>query len=215
MNFIKGILIGITMMIPGLSGGSCAMILKVYDKLMDCISNLFNIKNIIFLFIFGLGILLGIILFSFCLFNFTSYKYFKYLVTIVIFINIFLLLKEYNKINLIYISLTLLGFISMLIIRNLYIIEIELNVLTYLLIGLLIAISLILPGLGASYILYILGLYDKINISIVNFDYIFLISLGISTIFGIILSAKGINFLLKRDKYIIYSIVIGLLLGGL
>lgn len=215
MNFIKGVLIGITMMIPGLSGGSCAMVLRVYDKLMNSISNLFNIKNIIFLFLLGLGIISGIILFSFILYKYTTNDFFSYLVIIIIIINIILLLKEYKKINLLYIVLIGLGYVSMLIIKNLSSYEIELNLLTYFLIGLLIAVSLILPGLGASYVLYIMGLYNKLNEALINFDFIFIFSLGISTLIGILLSAKLINYILNKDKLIIYSLVIGLLIGGI
>lgn len=215
LNFIKGLLIGITMMIPGLSGGSCAMVLRIYDKLMFSISNIFNIKNILFLTILSLGIISGFFFFSKFFYQFTTYNYFKYIITVIIILNITFLLKEFNKFNFLYVILIVLGYISMLIIKNLSSFNIELSVLSYILIGLLLAISLILPGLGASYVLYILGLYDKLNNSIVNFDYTFLLSLGITTILGILISAKLINFILNKDKLIIYSLVIGLLIGGI
>ncbi len=215
MSFIKGILIGITMMIPGLSGGSCAMVLKVYDKMMNAISNIFEIKNILFCIKIGLGILIGIFLFSFFFYKFTLYNFFSYLVIIIIILNILLLLKEYKKIKLIYILLLFIGYFLMYLLNNSKSFNIEFNLLTYLIIGFLLAISLILPGLGATYVLYILNLYDKFNYSLVNFDFVFLSLISLSTLIGVLMSASVINKVLIKDKFLIYSLVIGLLLGGI
>lgn len=202
-------------MVPGLSGGSCAMILKVYDKLMDSVSNIFNFKNIIFCLKLGLGIVTGILFFSFFLYKFTINNYFSYIVIFIIILNIFLLIKDFNNFKIYYIFLIFLGYFSMYILKTSSSINIEFNLITYLLIGLLLAISLILPGLGATYVLYILNLYDKLNYSLINLDFVFLILLSLSTIISIFLTSNIINFILKKNKYIIYSIVIGLLLGGI
>lgn len=215
MNFIKGILIGVSMMIPGLSGGSCAMVLKIYERIMDSICNIINIKNILFIFKIGLGILCGICLFSFALYKFTLNTYFRYLVIFIILINIFMLLKEFSKFKKRYILLCIVSFLSMYSLKNLSTFELDLNLLTYLLIGLILAISLILPGLGGSYVLYILNLYDRLNNALVTFDFLFLTLLSLSTLIGMLLSSNIINKILKKDKFLIYSVVIGLLLGGI
>lgn len=215
MNFIKGVLIGITMMIPGLSGGSCAMVLNVYDKMMNAVTNIFNFKQMIFCLKIGLGILSGILFFSFFLYKFTLFSYFSYIVLFIIIINILLLFKEYKSFKIKYILLISLGYLMMFILNNLTIKDIEFNLITYFIIGLLLAISLILPGLGASYVLYILNLYDKLNTALINFDIVFLLLISLSTLIGTFLSANIINTILKKDKFIIYSVVIGLLLGGI
>lgn len=215
MNFIKGILIGVSMMIPGLSGGSCAMVLKIYERIMDSICNIFNIKNILFIFKIGLGILFGICLFSFVLYKFTLHTFFRYLVILIILINIFILLKDFTKFKKRYILLCIISFFSMYSLKNLSTFELDLNLLTYLLIGLILAISLILPGLGGSYVLYILNLYDRLNNALVTFDFLFLTLLSLSTLIGMLLSSNIINKILKKDKFLIYSVVIGLLLGGI
>ena len=59
----KGFLIGSTMLVPGVSGGSMAIILGIYERLLSAISSFTkNIKeNILFLFLFtasaGVGML--------------------------------------------------------------------------------------------------------------------------------------------------------------
>ena len=62
--FIKGIIIGIGKIIPGVSGAVLAIILKVYDEGLNSIINFFKNpkQNILFLTKIGLGILVGIIL---------------------------------------------------------------------------------------------------------------------------------------------------------
>ena len=64
--FLVGILIGTAMIIPGVSGAVIAVIFGVYDKMIKSLTNLFKDfkNNFMFLFILGLGILMGAIWFS-------------------------------------------------------------------------------------------------------------------------------------------------------
>ncbi len=55
--YIKGILLGIANIIPGVSGGTLALILKIYYKIINSISEILKLteikKNLMFLTIFG------------------------------------------------------------------------------------------------------------------------------------------------------------------
>ena len=63
-NIICGMLIGVANAIPGVSGGTMAVILDIYDKIMYSIS-LKNIKsNLRFLISLAFGAILGIFLLS-------------------------------------------------------------------------------------------------------------------------------------------------------
>ena len=42
VNFVKGIAIGIAMIIPGVSGGTLALILGIYSDLIDSVNGLFK-----------------------------------------------------------------------------------------------------------------------------------------------------------------------------
>ena len=69
IDFIKGMAIGIANVIPGVSGGTMAFILGIYDKLTDAIGNFLNKpeerkKFISFLAVIGIGVFAGIILFA-------------------------------------------------------------------------------------------------------------------------------------------------------
>ena len=45
LNMLKGLFVGGSMLIPGVSGGSMAMILGIYDKLITSVSSFFKHKK--------------------------------------------------------------------------------------------------------------------------------------------------------------------------
>lgn len=65
-NFIKGIVVGIATLVPGVSGGTMAIVVGIYDRLIHSVSSFFKDwkKNTLFLFQVGVGVLLGILLFN-------------------------------------------------------------------------------------------------------------------------------------------------------
>ena len=66
LNVLKGLLIGIGKIIPGVSGSVIAISLGVYNRLLNNLSNIkkINKKECVFLFEIGIGIIISIILFS-------------------------------------------------------------------------------------------------------------------------------------------------------
>ncbi len=65
-NILKGITIGISMMIPGVSGGTMAIVLGIYDKLVHSVATFFKDwkKNMLFLLQVGIGGAIGVLIFS-------------------------------------------------------------------------------------------------------------------------------------------------------
>lgn len=64
--FFNGIIIGVGKIIPGLSGSMIMMILGLYERAIDAISNYFDdiVENTKFLALIGSGILISIVLIS-------------------------------------------------------------------------------------------------------------------------------------------------------
>ena len=58
---IKGLIVGLGKIIPGVSGSILAIRLNIYEDMIYSINNLFNKKSIIFLTKIGIGIVLAII----------------------------------------------------------------------------------------------------------------------------------------------------------
>lgn len=65
-NFFKGIVVGVATLVPGVSGGTMAIVLGIYDRLIHSVGSFFEDwkKNFLFLFQVGIGGLLGILLFD-------------------------------------------------------------------------------------------------------------------------------------------------------
>ena len=68
-DFFSGALIGIANLIPGVSGGTMAVLLGIYDVIIDAIQSCFKpskkmIQSLVFLMILGLGAVVSIVLFS-------------------------------------------------------------------------------------------------------------------------------------------------------
>lgn len=68
-SFLKGIVIGIANIIPGVSGGTMMVAMGIYDKLIHCITHLFSEfkKSVLFVLPIGIGMLVAIAASSFVL----------------------------------------------------------------------------------------------------------------------------------------------------
>ena len=64
--FVKGIVVGIANIIPGVSGGTIAVVTGIFDRLIEAINTLFKkfLQNMKFLLPVGLGLVAGVIAFS-------------------------------------------------------------------------------------------------------------------------------------------------------
>lgn len=64
--FLKGIFVGVANIIPGVSGGTIAVVLRIFDQMIDAINNFFKNpkKHIKFLIPLLLGAVVGILIFS-------------------------------------------------------------------------------------------------------------------------------------------------------
>ena len=232
--FIKGMLMGIADLVPGVSGGTIALITGVYRDLITALNNI-NFKNIFndlfknfkfhkfdFLSVLILGIGLSIILFSnlilFLLENYNN-QISSFFFGLII-CSIYVLLKKIKHLKIYDIILLLFsGFIVYQLLKlNSY--EQEIN-LTYIFIcGFLCSSAMILPGISGSYILLILGAYkfllEKLNtVFVVNSDsYLYLITFVSGAILGVLTFSRFIKWLFKsfEDKTLI--VLIGFILGS-
>ena len=66
MNIFYGIILGVSNVIPGVSAGTMAVVLNIYDELLGAVSlkKEHLKKNLIFLATIGIGAVVGILVFS-------------------------------------------------------------------------------------------------------------------------------------------------------
>lgn len=241
---LKGMWIGGTMTVPGVSGGSMAILLGIYDRLIFSISKFTkDIKNnIIFLVEFVLGAGVGLVLFSqFILMLLQKYTMpTSYFFLGAIAGGIPLIIKEANikksdflnkktgkydhytvgKVFL-YILYAFIGigfvYLISLIPEGVFAAN-ESGIQNFLIKiagGVIVAIALVLPGISVSQMLLMLGLYEEVFGSIKNFDILPLIPLGIGLVAGIILSTLAIGKAIEKHPQATYIIVFGFVLGSL
>lgn len=225
--FLKGIIIGTGKIIPGVSGGMLAMTLKVYDKGIDAISNYFkDVKsNTLFLAKVGLGILVSILLFS-KIINFSLNNF--YLPTMLLFIGLIIggipgiydEVKDEKSLSNFNIMLIPIVFVLLFsIINKIFEVKIVSNAsLTMLiLMGILDAITMIIPGISGTAILMILGYYNMIiesfssltSLSLLSYNLSILIPFCIGLVIGVISLVKIINFILNKYRTKSYYAILG------
>ena len=240
LNYIKkiiaGIAIGIANVIPGVSGGTIAVVFGVYSDLIGAAS--LDIKIIkanfkIYLCLFGgmgLGILLFARLFKLVYEKFPVQTNFFFIGLIIgsIFI-IFDLVREKEKES----SFTkvfkiLWFFIGLSIMLALYFFKraaasstaaieaLSLGSFIFLfLAGFAGAAAMIIPGISGSFLLLIMGAYYTVIKAITDFNIPVLIPIGLGVLAGFILSARLIGFLMEKFPKITYAFILGLVAGSI
>jgi len=237
-DIIRGMIIGVANVIPGVSGGTMAVSMGVYQKIIDSINNIKSdfknsIKN---LWPFLVGMVLGIVCLSFIInFLLTNYE----IPTVFGFIGLVIggVPAIINKLDDKRIKIThIIAFIfTLLIIILPSIISMQteplkeipisfFNIIILLILGIVSSSAMVVPGVSGSMILMMLGYYDIIISTIKNtvtyllkFDIssaingvLLLFPFGIGVILGIIIITKIISYLLNKFPNASYWGILGL-----
>lgn len=229
-TLLKGLWVGGTLTVPGVSGGSMAMILGVYDRLLESV-NAFLKKDgdkksaLLFLLWFALGGATGFVLFSslvgFLLEQFPLYVCFFFVGAVVGGIPVVFSQAKIDKINLIDLLMVLLGItvvqLIALIPSGIFSIDgiggfggFALKLLC----GVILAFGLVLPGISLSQMLYVFGIYGEIVERVSSLDVLPLVPFGIGGIIGIFATSMAVEKLMKRFPRRVYAAIFGFLLGS-
>lgn len=217
---IKGFVIGLLMLVPGLSGGSIAVGLGIYEEILAKSSRFFkDFKTNFFYFLkLIIGGIIGMFVSSFSLLLLMKYNA-NMVLSLMIIIMTFILIRHfrsyYKELTWWHYSFIVLGFVISLIFNNMKVINIKNEYLILVLSGLLLAIAFILPGISFSYVLVILGLYDKTLIAISTLDFLFIIKLGVAFLFGIILTIKLIDVLYQKFPKQMNNVIVGFVISSI
>jgi putative membrane protein len=224
---LKGFIIGSSMSVPGVSGGTMAILLGIYDKLIGAISNfLKDIKgNIIFLMKFCMGAAVGIgslaFVISWLLEKLPLPVSFFFLGAVIGGIPALYKKTKESQLNIasgIYFLIGLLIVISIgFIPAGNFEISSGTGIVHYLMLlvtGIIIALALVLPGISTSHMLLVLGMYNSMLQAIKEFDIVYIGILGIATVIGIFLITKPIEWTLNKFPHQTYCMIIGFVLGS-
>ena len=201
--FIAGIFIGLSELLPGISGATVALMFGVYEKLLDFLRKFKNF-NLILPLLFGM--ILSVFVFS-SLINFlyeTNTNTFNiFIALIMIGYGIFLVIttflnEDIDKGKNFFINLflaILIGFYLASFHTN---VNQELNPLLLALFGFIACSFLLFPGISGSAFLLSVGAYPLIIGSISNLDFGILFPFGIGMLMALVLMPRLINKAYKK-----------------
>lgn len=224
---------GIANIIPGVSGGTMLVVCGCYDKVCGALSlNLKEIKkNIIFLIFFGVGAVVGLLGFAFVIkwlfgeFPTETYMFFMGLIagSIPLIIRNATVKEKFRPVCAIpfVLALALVVGLAMLEQSGTVAAPSELEgfgaIMLFLAAGFIAAVAMIIPGVSGSFIMVLLGTYEivisSIHLNALNFSVIIPTAIGV--VFGLVLGARLITFLLKKFRLMVFSAILGLVVGSL
>lgn len=228
-NIYRGIIMGASDVIPGVSGGTIAVLLGIYDRLIAAINGIFTKdwkKHFNFLFPLGLGVALSIFSLSHLIKWLLAYHagptYFFFLGLILGVLPYLFHVSEAK-------TTFKLGHVFLLIISAILLSQLSLDVdkgaiiesfstMTYIFLfisGCLASAAMILPGISGSFILVVLGVFPTVIAAVSDLNIKILLIVGTGIFFGIITMSKLIHFFFQRYRTATFAIIIGLVIGSI
>ena len=231
--FLKGMAMGISDLIPGISGGTIALLLGIYKDFISSLKSinyksfiylvrldfkkLNNQLNLCFLLPVFFGILSSIFIFSsFISFLLLDYKVhlFSFFFGLIFFSSIRLIssLKPTSTLDFFTVFVGLVIGLSFFFVSSL---STSNSIFSIFLAGFIAISAMLLPGISGSYILLILGKYEFMLDSISSFNWINILIFSLGAIAGILSFSKMIHYLLKNYYRSTIFFLSGLMMGAL
>ena len=232
--FFKGIFMGIADAMPGISGGTIALLLGIYEELIESISELkislfsklinkgfksFWEKlngNFLLVLVSGIGISLisfvkisASFLESFPLF---IWSFFLGLIFATVHV-IYKLINQWHNLNFFFLIISII-FSIFLSSFSAYDTD-EISLLYILFSGIIASSAMILPGISGSLILVILGVYAYLIKALDNLEIIVIFTFISGAIIGLLGFSKILKYLFNNHRDATYTIMLGLVIGSI
>ncbi len=235
--FIKGFFMGSADIIPGVSGGTIALITGIYERLVHAISSInftflkpllkgdfagfkekliYEIDFELFIpLLLGIGI--AIVTFakviSFLLEVYTAYTFSFFLGLILA--SAYILYGKLDEINIKLIIVTIIGAILSYIFVGLNPIATNHSLPVLFISGLIAICAMILPGISGSFLLLLLGQYKYMLDSLNSLNLTEIIVFILGAAIGILGFSKLLNYLLENYETATMAFLIGIMIGTL
>lgn len=232
MLFLKGVAMGLGDSVPGISGGTIAVITKIYDQLVFSIRAvdlracglLFTGQfkafwqhiNGTFLLILALGILSGLLVSAntvlFLLENYFA-PLMAFFIGMVLASSVLLRhefsLSAWQNILALFLGLLLAMAIGFITPR-----AAELSLIYVFFSGAIAISAMILPGLSGAFILLLLGVYEFILGALLSFDLPYILVFVLGCAVGLLAFSRVLSWLLRDHHQLSYGFITGMLLGS-
>ena len=224
-KMIKGIVIALGFILPGISGGVLAAILGIYERMIRFLAHPFKQlkEDVLYFLPVAIGMLLGIGLFSYpieyLLEHYQVYVLWSFAGAIIG--TVPSLVKEANrdserdKIDLIWFWTTFIVSGIALYGLNFVVGSLSASFLNFILAGSLLALGILVPGLSPSNLLLILGLYAPMLTGFKSFDLFgTFLPIGIGAVLTLIAFSKFMDYALRVYHSRVYHFIIGIVLSS-
>ncbi len=224
---LKGLWIGATMMVPGVSGGTMAMLLGIYDSLIKALNGLrtrFR-ESFPYLAVFGVSAVIGMVLFSIpvsiILEKFPVLSLYFFIGAVCGGVPLILRSAKIKKPEWSVLIYPVLGFAVAFAIgklpEGLFVPDATLTLKTVILLlvaGVVLAVALILPGISVSYMLLVLGLYETVVNAVKGLQILVLLPLVIGVLVGSLATAQVMEKAMAKYPRGTYLIILGFIIGS-
>ena len=224
IRLIKGILVGVGFITPGLSGGVLLVVLGLYEALIQFLGNLRKnfVKNLLFFIPVGIGGVLGVVGFSAVVdFAFTHYAApFTWLFIGFIsgtFPSLFRTAGKKGRSAIHWVILVLIAAGTLFFMRWMETVgnvTIEPTFVNWILSGALIGLGAVVPGMSPSNFLIYLGLYQPMASGISHLDFGVIIPLLLGGVVCVLTLAKLVAWLFKKYYAFMYHFILGIVVGS-
>ena len=239
---LLGFFVGLAVIVPGISGSTVAIIFKLYDQFLYAIGNLFKKFKQCFAFLLpiGIGLVFGVLLGFITVKQLLEFLPFAIVCLFAgLMVGAFPAVKDELKgaernakrVTLFLLGLSIpvaLGCVSALLSTGEGAADLFANVQWWhvalaLVIGYVVGVTQIVPGLSASAFLMAVGWFGSL-MSSVSFTYwtqenpaIFLVyaGLGVGFLLGLFTFSKLLTYLFGKARHTAYSMIVGLSLGSI
>ena len=235
--FVRGLLMGSADIVPGVSGGTIALITGIYGHLIESISKIkfgfvkplikgdFNgfltefFDEIDFKFFIPLILGIGVAFLTlakvvtYCMDVYTAWTYSFFLGLIIA--SAVILFKKIDKINIKHFIFAVIGLILTYVFVSLNPIAANHSLPILFASGMIAICAMILPGISGSFLLLLLGQYEYMLNALHQLHFSEIIVFIVGAVIGILGFSKILNYLLKNYEEFTMAFLIGVMIGSL
>lgn len=238
INILKGFAMGTSDLVPGVSGGTIALLLGIYNQFISSISGIFS-RRFWPSFTFLIPIIIGMLLAMGSLSNLFNYLLSQHHIPTMFFFGglIIGIVPYLLKISNYKTSFTTKHYMMVIAgIAILIVITLMNNgdkhagetltlstslIIKYFIAGMCASSAMLLPGISGAFMLLVFGVYGTVMLAIsevvkLNFTGLpILLAVGFGVLAGFIISSKIIQYFLTHHKLMTFALIIGFVVGSL
>lgn len=225
LNLIRGALIGAAELSPGISGGTVALIIGIYERALHNADKIVKRKfaqvEWLFIAFIGLGMVAAVfglsgIISTFVAENFSlSHSLFAGMVLISVWVP-FSMIDKQDRRNPKYYLFALASAVFIVIVTGFTSNQVEDPNLFFVFLAAAVAIcALVMPGASGSLVLLMLGMYEPVLRAVSELDIAVILVFMAGALCGVVFIVRFLNYMLENHRTATLFVMTGFLLGSL